>query len=347
MLDKGEAYRNIFEFKLKNEEGISVTIYKDWNTDKMSSIESKAIKQADAFELSLQTDINTGDVVQLSGSRSFWKVVDIDEHYQYRTMIKYIAKIIKIDNLGNKITLNSQEKAIFNAPIYGSVQIGGQNNSQDNTVPAHLDKSSDEYGASKEKHGKIEGRVEATSKSKNNRRFWKYIAISIICLIIFSFGIQQFIQVRPTSITVGQINSSNAAAFRIDNQNASAGQTLTVPIHVDTVGNEVGYTFSIAFDPTVLTNPQVTIGNCGGDVIFNNTNPGQIGFSVTSFSSETIPAGINQVLVNVTFTVATTAPARETLISFTDTIAHRKASGTYLNNPIKQPSYTNGAITIR
>ena len=37
------------------------------------------------------------------------------------------------------------------------------------------------------------------------------------------------------------------AAFRIDAQNTSAGSTLTVPIRVDTVGNEAGYTFSIGF----------------------------------------------------------------------------------------------------
>ena len=94
------------------------------------------------------------------------------------------------------------------------------------------------------------------------------------------------------------------AAFRVDAQNTSAGATLTVPIRVDTVGNEAGYTFSIAFDSTKLTSPTVMIGNGGGDVIFNANNAGQIGFSVTSFSGGTIAAGNNIALVNVTFTVA-------------------------------------------
>ena len=135
------------------------------------------------------------------------------------------------------------------------------------------------------------------------------------------------------------------AAFRVDNQNTSAGATIVVPIRVDTVGNEAGYTFSIAFDSTKLTNPTVMIGNGGGDVIFNANNPGAIGFSVTSFSGGTIAAGNNIALVNVTFTAAAGATGT-TPITFTDTPARRKASGTDPNNPITQPTYTGGTITI-
>ncbi len=136
------------------------------------------------------------------------------------------------------------------------------------------------------------------------------------------------------------------AAFRVDNRNTSPGSTLLVPIRVDTVGNEAGYTFSIAFDSTILTNPQVAIGNGGGDVVFNTNNPGQIGFSVTSFSGGTIAEGNNIALVNVTFTVAAGAPAGTTPITFTDTPARRKASGVDPNTPITQPTYTGGTITI-
>ena len=146
--------------------------------------------------------------------------------------------------------------------------------------------------------------------------------------------------------TSGAIDKEQAApaAFRVDNQNTSAGATLTVPIRVDTVGNEAGYTFSIAFDSTKLTSPTVMIGN-GGDVIFNANNPGQIGFSVTSFSGGTIAAGNNIALVNVTFTVAAGATGTSP-ITFTDAPARRKASGTDPNNPITQPTYAAGTITI-
>ena len=135
------------------------------------------------------------------------------------------------------------------------------------------------------------------------------------------------------------------AAFRVDAQNTSAGATLVVPIRVDTVGNEAGYTFSIAYDSTKLTNPQVVIGNGGGDVIFNANNPGIIGFSVTSFSGGTIAAANNVALVNVTFTVAAGATGTSP-ITFTNNPARQKASGTDPNNPITQPTYTGGTITI-
>ncbi len=136
------------------------------------------------------------------------------------------------------------------------------------------------------------------------------------------------------------------AAFRVDAQNTSAGSTLVVPIRVDTVGNEAGYTFSIAFDSTKLTNPSVVIGNSGGDVLFNANNPGQIGFSVTTFSGGTIAEGNNKTLVTVTFAVAAGAPAGTTPITFTDTPARRKASPVDPNFPITQPTYTGGTITI-
>ncbi len=136
------------------------------------------------------------------------------------------------------------------------------------------------------------------------------------------------------------------AAFRVDAQNTSAGSTLVVPIRVDTVGNEAGYTFSIAFDSTKLTNPSVVIGNSGGDVLFNANNPGQIGFSVTTFSGGTIAEGNNKILVTVTFTVAAGAQSGTTPITFTDTPARRKASPVDPNFPITQPTYTGGTITI-
>ncbi len=136
------------------------------------------------------------------------------------------------------------------------------------------------------------------------------------------------------------------AAFRVDAQNTSAGTTLTVPIRVDTVGNEAGYTFSIAFDSTKLTNPNVVIGDSGGDVLFNANNPGQIGFSVTTFSGGTIAEGNNKTLVTVTFTVAANASAGTVPITFTDQPARRKASPVDPNFPITQPTYTGGTITI-
>ena len=95
----------------------------------------------------------------------------------------------------------------------------------------------------------------------------------------------------------------------------------------------------------MLTDPQISIGTAGGDVVFNTQTAGQIGFSVTSFSGETIAPGTNRVLVNVTFKVADMA-AGATAINFTDSLARRKTSGIDPNTPLRQPNYTNGEIKI-
>ncbi len=137
------------------------------------------------------------------------------------------------------------------------------------------------------------------------------------------------------------------AAFRISDQTAIPGQTLTVPIIVNAVGNEAGYTFSLDYDSAKLTAPQVTIGNAGGDVVFNTDTAGQIGFSVTSFNGGTIGAGKNKLLLKITFMVASDTSAGKTVINFNDALAKRKSAGVDPNTPIRQPNYTGGTVTIR
>ncbi len=156
---------------------------------------------------------------------------------------------------------------------------------------------------------------------------------------------------QPT-YTGGNVMIASAApaitrAFRVDNQTVNAGQVIVVPVRVDANGDEFGYTFSLSYNQMFLTNPVVTIGNSGGDVVFNSNNPGQIGFSVTSFAGGPIAAGTNKILVNVRFTVAGNAPVGTvTPIGFTDTPARRKASPNDPNMPITQPTYTDGNVTI-
>ena len=149
---------------------------------------------------------------------------------------------------------------------------------------------------------------------------------------------------KSTAPNFGSL-SAGSAAFRVDDQTTNAGQKLVVPIRVDAAGNEAGYTFSLGYDAAMLTDPQISIGTAGGDVVFNTQTAGQIGFSVTSFSGETIAPGTNRVLVNVTFKVANTSTGT-TAVSFTDTLARRKTSGIDPNTPLRQPNYTNGVVTI-
>ena len=148
--------------------------------------------------------------------------------------------------------------------------------------------------------------------------------------------------------SIGVINNLLAPpALRVENASSAAGQQVVVNIRADTAGNEAGYTFSLMYDNTKLTNPVVgTASADGGNVVANTMTAGQIGFSVTSFSGGTIDAGTNQLLVSITFTVVAGTAAGTTPVTFTDTPSRRKASGTDPNMPIPQPSYTPGMVTI-
>ena len=136
-------------------------------------------------------------------------------------------------------------------------------------------------------------------------------------------------------------------AVRVVNKFTSVGSQVTVPINVDTSGDETGYTFSLTYDSTKLTNPVVSIGELGGNQLSNTATAGQIGFSVTSFAGPngTIAEVTDKTLVNVRFDVAAVAGTTTDLV-FGDTPARRKVSGIDPNTPLPQPTYTNGTVTI-
>ena len=140
MNDNGNELKEFFENELLDEFGSELTIYKNWNSKEMASIKSKAIKDKEnTFKFPVSTNIHKDDVIQINDSRSFWKVLDIDEEIQYGTAANLNVKVTKIDHLGNEISFNSQGEAVFNEPVYGGVQIGGHHNKQTNIVNVNSD----------------------------------------------------------------------------------------------------------------------------------------------------------------------------------------------------------------
>lgn len=133
---------------------------------------------------------------------------------------------------------------------------------------------------------------------------------------------------------------------RVVSQSSSAGQQVIVPINVDTEGDEAVYGFSVSYNPNVLTNPQVSIGDLGGTLSTNTSTAGQIGITVEGFQNGTIARVTNQTLVRITFTVATNAPAGPTPINFIDMPTMRNVAGDDPDTPLPQPSYENGQVVI-
>ena len=132
-----------------------------------------------------------------------------------------------------------------------------------------------------------------------------------------------------TAKNISVAKSANAVflprSVRVLDTKASAGQQVTVIVAVDSMGDEAGYGFSISYDSNVLSNPVVSIGKAGGNVIANTNNPGRIGFSV-DFGGGTIHSGKGIQLVAITFDVAAKISVGETSLKLDDSLAKRAVS---------------------
>ena len=139
---------------------------------------------------------------------------------------------------------------------------------------------------------------------------------------------------------------------RASNVTTSAGQSVTVPILVDAEGDETGYSFTLDYNPQILTNTAVTVGNVGGTRAFviGTTNPndgvadGKTTFSVRNFPNTQIAAGNGQILVNVTFQVAAGAPAGTTPLTFSGMPTPN--SVTNANSQLLATTFAPGQVNI-
>jgi hypothetical protein len=141
MSGAGKSLKRVFEDTLLDLKGVDVFIYENWQSEQMSSIEARAIKERGKqyFEFPVNTRVKKDDVVQIKGSQDFWRVLDSEEDYKYGTAVKLHVRVNKIDESGNEIRLNAEGRAInYTANIqghnYGGIQQGGQGNTQNVTL---------------------------------------------------------------------------------------------------------------------------------------------------------------------------------------------------------------------
>ena len=103
--------------------------------------------------------------------------------------------------------------------------------------------------------------------------------------------------------------------LRVESTTANAGQTFTVNIRVDTMGDEAEYGFRLNYQQAKLSNPVIGAGNAGAGVrACNVAVAGVVNCSVGAFPNNLpgssdpgigeIGVGINQILITVTFNVA-------------------------------------------
>ena len=137
---------------------------------------------------------------------------------------------------------------------------------------------------------------------------------------------------------------------QVVNATVQAGvNTVTVPITLDALDNEKSVSFSLSYDPTVLSNPSVALGSFiaqYGPTLTKNTTQtasGKLGITVTmpTTGSQTtfLPGSVTQ-LVLVTFTVASESAFTSTTISFGDTPVARQITGSL---PV---TWQQGTVTV-
>ncbi len=116
----------------------------------------------------------------------------------------------------------------------------------------------------------------------------------------------------------GTTTAQGTRIVRVVNANAQAGQTVVVFVEIDSLGNEIGFQFALAFDPSVLSYVSVSPGNGlqpGSNLLSNATqaSSGRVGFLIDAI--QPLTAGTRR-LVAITFNVSPNAPSQSSPVTF-------------------------------
>ncbi|MGH9843055.1 MAG: SBBP repeat-containing protein, partial [Blastocatellia bacterium] len=144
------------------------------------------------------------------------------------------------------------------------------------------------------------------------------------------------------------VNVAQSNRFiQAQSKGVAPGGLLTLPIELTSQGNENRLSFSIALDPSLLLNPQFTLGAdaTSAQLTTNSSQAaqGRYGISIQLPAGQQFAAGTRQALILSTV-VATGSTATTTQVSFGDSPTARRvadASGNTLNT-----NYAPGLITF-
>jgi Big-like domain-containing protein/cohesin domain-containing protein/calcineurin-like phosphoesterase family protein len=141
--------------------------------------------------------------------------------------------------------------------------------------------------------------------------------------------------------------SPDARSVLVVNVSGSANSTITIPIQITAQGDENTLDFSLAYDTTVLSDPQTTLGSdSAGAMLSTNTTQvaqGHYGIALSLPSGQSLVAGTRQI-VNITFTTAAVGTQTTTQIDFGDQpIARQVLSSSSAALPA---GYISGTVTI-
>lgn len=115
--------------------------------------------------------------------------------------------------------------------------------------------------------------------------------------------------------------------INIGAENTSLSSTLRVPVEMTLTGQEVAISFTLEYDPSVVSNPRIALGEGiseGAVLTVNSTQNGRLGILIDSTAALAISKGATNVVV-ITFDSTSDAERRGTM-SFSDSVAARSVS---------------------
>lgn len=140
----------------------------------------------------------------------------------------------------------------------------------------------------------------------------------------------------------------NPRVVRVTSASAAPGSNVTVAVELVSQGNENALSFSLSFNPAVLTNPVVTAGNGGpGLALVPNPNQvanGRLGLIVSLPAGQSFAAGTRQ-LATLVFTIPANAPGGASAIEFGNQPIGREISDPNANE--LTATYTPGTVTVQ
>lgn len=148
---------------------------------------------------------------------------------------------------------------------------------------------------------------------------------------------------NPVNFTI----NPNPRIVRVLPANAAAGGQIQVAVELAAQGNENALSFSLTFDPALLSNPQAALGSGANNgaltVNANQAAQGRLGLIVSQPPGQVWATGARQILA-VTFTAAAVTTAASATVGFGDQPATRETVGSEAN--ALAASYRSGTITI-
>lgn len=143
------------------------------------------------------------------------------------------------------------------------------------------------------------------------------VVLCATALVVTTF----FLGTNVTRKTLAQTEEpTGGRTVSVISTEGEAGSQVTVSIEMDSQGDEVALSFTLLFDPTVLSNPVVALGSgapAGANLAVNATQAGagRVGLLVDS-ANPFIVSPPNRQVVTVTFTILSDAPLGASAITF-------------------------------